>query len=99
MSRGGKRLLWILAILAGVILLVMTALQIVLNSRKVRQIVDDAAAESVDGTLAYSRIHFDVFRSFPRLRVTVDSLSLTYPHERWAAYDSLGPSSPMLAFG
>ena len=32
----------VLGIIAGVILLVMTALQIALNSRKVRQLVDDA---------------------------------------------------------
>ena len=77
MSKGAKRLVRVLAIVAGVILIIMTALQIVLNSRKVRQIVDDAAVEAVDGTLAYSRLRFDVFRSFPRLRVTVDSLSLS----------------------
>lgn len=99
MSKGAKRLLRVLAIVAGVILIIMTALQIVLNSRKVRQIVDDAAAEAIDGTLAYSRLHFDVFRSFPRLRVTVDSLSLTYPHDRFASYDALGPDSPLLAAG
>ena len=99
MSKGAKRLLRVLAIVAGVILIIMTALQIVLNSRKVRQIVDDAAAEAIDGSLAYSRLHFDVFRSFPRLRVTLDSLSLTYPHDRFAAYDGLGPESPLLAAG
>ena len=99
MSKGSKRLLWVLGIIAGVILLVMTALQIALNSRKVRQLVDDAVAQAVDGTLEYSRLRFDVFRSFPRLRVTIDSLSLTYPHERWAAYDGIGPSSRLLSFG
>ncbi|MBQ3710798.1 MAG: hypothetical protein II891_00170 [Bacteroidales bacterium] len=99
MSKAAKRLIRVLAIVAGVVLIIMTALQIVLNSRKVRQIVDDAAAEAIDGTLAYSRLHFDVFRSFPRLRVTLDSLSLTYPHDRFAAYDGLGPESPLLAAG
>ena len=99
MSRGGKRLLRALAIIAGVLLVIMTALQIVLNSKAVRQKVDAAAAEAVDGTLSYKRLHFDVFRSFPRIRLTIDDLSLTYPHDRWAAYDGLGPESPLLDFG
>lgn len=89
-----------LSIIAGVVLVIMAALQIVLNSRKVRQAVDDAAAGAItEGTLAYSRLHFDVFRSFPRLRVTLDSLSITYPHDRFAAYDRTGPASPLLGFG
>ena len=99
MSKGAKRLLRVLAIVAGVLLIIMTALQIVLNSRKVRSLVDNAAAEAIDGTLAYSRLHFDVFRSFPRIRVTLDSLSLTYPHDRFAAYDGIGPASPLLDAG
>lgn len=77
----------ILAIL-GFIAVLMTALQICLNSRMVTGAIDDFDAAHIDGTLSYKDLRVSVFGSFPRIRVTIDSVSVTYPHDKFAEYDS-----------
>ena len=94
-----RRLAKIAGIIAGVLAVLIVALQIVLNSRFVRNAIDKAAAENINGSLRYSRIHFSLIKAFPRLRVDVDSLSITYPHELFAQYDGVGAPSPLLAEG
>lgn len=68
----------------------VAALQVLLHSRVVTNLVDRYASEYVDGDLGYSRLDISLFKSFPNIRVTIDSLSLTYPHDRFARYDGKG---------
>ncbi len=91
----GKVLLVILAIVAGV----MVLLQVLLNTPLTRRIVDKAVAENVDADLDYSRLRFSFFKAFPRMRVTLRDLSLTYPHDRFAAYDDAPLKSRLLDAG
>ena len=94
-----RRLAKIAGIIAGVIAVLIVALQIVLNSKFVRNTIDKAAAESINGSLRYSRLHFSLIKAFPRLRVDIDSLSITYPHELFAEFDGQGAPSPLLDEG
>lgn len=83
---GRRRLplvLRIALILCAILCCVVVALQIVLNSRAVHEKIDSLASSLVDGNLSYKDFHFS---TFPGIRLTVDSLSLTYPHERFASY-------------
>lgn len=68
-------------------MVLLLALQVVLNSRVVTRYIDKFASEYIDGELNYSDIKVSVIGSFPRLRVTIDSLSLTYPHDKFAEFD------------
>ena len=99
MSRGMRKLARIAGIVAGVIAVIIVALQIVLNARFVRNIIDKAAAENINGQLRYSRLHFSLIKAFPRLKVEIDSLSITYPHELFSQYDGAGAPSPLLSEG
>ena len=94
-----RRLARVAGIVAGVIAVIIVVLQIVLNSSMVRNAIDKAAAESINGSLRYSSLHFSLIKAFPRLRVDIDSLSITYPHELFAEYDGQGAPSPLLAEG
>ena len=78
----------IVAIVCGVVALLVIVLQIVLNMPFVSSIVDKYAGEFINGKVEYSRLDFSLIRNFPKLRVTVDSLSLTYPHSRYPESDS-----------
>lgn len=69
----------------------LAVLQIALNSRVLGQILSRVAAEYVDGDVQFSHVHASVLRSFPLLNVSVDDFSITYPHGRFAAWDSLTP--------
>ena len=91
----GKTLLIVL----GAVILLLGVVSAVLNSGIARKVIDNLASENLDGTLDYSRLRVRLFSSFPNIAVELDSVSLTYPHERYAAYDGLGAPSRMLGAG
>ena len=98
MAKGKHRGLKALIIVLGTVVGLFLALQIVLNSRIVDKLVDKYAAQFVDGSVDYSRIKVSLGR-FPNISLRIDSLSLTYPHERFAAWDTLGVPSRMREAG
>lgn len=73
----------------GIWAVIVIVLQVVLNSQVLTRIVNDVAKEYVDGDVRFSGIRASMFRSFPNLNVTIDNFSITYPHDRFAAFDSL----------
>ena len=99
MKKGVRVLLWVTGVLAALVLVLMTVLQVVLNSRRFSSWLDETVAASLDGTLRHAPLRVSVFRTFPRIRVRLDSLSLTYPHERFSAYDGLSAPSRLLDAG
>lgn len=99
MAEGKHRWLKALLIVPGTILGLFLALQIVLNSRIVDKVVDKYAAQYIDGTLDYSDVKVSLLRNFPAVRLSIDSLSVTYPHDRYAAWDSLGVQSRLREAG
>lgn len=90
-----KIALWTAGIFCGLVLL----LQIGLNSGPAVNYAKGLLDESLDCNVKFSRMHVSLLRSFPNIRVTIDTLSLTYPHDRFAAYDVKGPHNPMLDEG
>lgn len=69
----------------------LAVLQVALNSKVLGQLLRRVATEYVDGDVQFSHVHASVLRSFPLLNVSVDDFSITYPHSRFAAWDSLTP--------
>lgn len=88
-----RKALKITGIAAGaiiaLILLALGALPLLLNSRIVTNLVDKYAAEYIDGELEYSGLHISLYRAFPRVEITLEDVALTYPHERFALYDTV----------
>ena len=70
----------------GFFALLFAGLQIALNSRLVTRAVDKFAEENIEGTLRYSRLRVSLLGSFPGVRVTLDSLSVTYPSDRYSSF-------------
>lgn len=100
MARKRKHIvLKVIGILVAIIVALPVALQLVLNSRIATGIVDKIAAENIDAELSYSDIRISLFRRFPKVRVSVDSLALTYPHDRYSQFDKSAVPSPLLAEG
>lgn len=87
----------VLASVLGLILIILAALPFVLNSKAVTKLMDKYAAEYIDGELAYSRLHVSLYRHFPRVGITLEDVAVTYPHERFAQYNTL--ASPLLDAG
>lgn len=80
-----------LAIVIGVLwVILLVVLQLMLTESFLRGAADKYLPEVVDGAdVTFSHIKASAIKSFPNLRVEIDSLCITYPHDRWAAYDSL----------
>ena len=92
-GRWWKILLWSVLGLWAVLLL---GIQVALNSKVLKRIATSLANEYVEGDVDFSSIKASVFKSFPNLNVSIDGFVLTYPHERFAAFDSLIPSGDSL---
>jgi hypothetical protein len=99
MKRPARIIAIVFASITAFFLLIMLGVQIFLNSGKARKIVDNVAVKAIDGSFVYSRLRFDVFGSFPSIRVTIDTVSITYPSERFACQDGLGREYPLLDAG
>lgn len=81
--------LWTLGTVVGLVLLVLVTLQVVLRPKVLTRIVNRVAAEYVEGELNFSEVKAHVIKSFPYLHLEARDFSITYPHSRYARYDSL----------
>ena len=100
MKKGVRRLCIVSGAIVAFLAALVLALELVLNSSWVRGKIDAAAAAAIpEGSLSYSRLHFSTIKSFPRLSVNIDSLSVTYPHSLYSEFDRVGLRRPMLSEG
>lgn len=75
------------ALLWGVALI---AIQVLLSSSFLTKTAEKYVSEYVDADVSFGRISASVFKSFPNLNVEVSDVRVTYPHDRFAPYDSIG---------
>ena len=95
-GRVRKWLKGILIAFLGLWAVVIIALQLLLSSAFLTKVVNRLADRYVDGTVTFSDVKASMFRSFPNLNVSIGDFSLTYPHDRYAAYDSVATVSDSL---
>jgi len=75
--------------LVSLVLILLVALQVILRPKVLTGIVNQVAATYVDGgELTFDRVKASVIKDFPHLNFTIDGGALTYPHDRFAAFDS-----------
>ena len=90
-----KPLLWTLGILLGV----MTILEIALSGPVLTRIVNNVAAEYVDGKLEFGKARMSFFRRFPAVTLTLEEVSLTYPAERFDSLERVGVQGHLMHAG
>ncbi|MBR1491086.1 MAG: hypothetical protein IJ611_10305 [Bacteroidales bacterium] len=75
--------------LVSLVLILLVALQVILRPKVLTGIVNQVAATYVDGgELTFDRVKASVIKDFPHLNFTIDGGALTYPHDRFSAFDS-----------
>jgi hypothetical protein len=79
----------VLLSLVGLVLVLLVALQILLRPSVLTGIVNSVAANLVEGEVSFREVRAHVIKSFPFLNIDAKELSITYPHERYARYDSV----------
>lgn len=95
MKRIIKILLWIIGIWIGI----MIAAQIVLSTSVLTDIVNKVAAEYVDGSISFGKANVSLFRRFPKVSMTLEDFSITYPAERFDSLERAGVQGHMLYHG
>ena len=85
-KRGWKIFRNILLTVAGIWAVILIALQIALTPEVLTGAVNKAASQMVDGDVSFGKVRASVFRHFPYVSVTFDSLAVTYPSDRFEAY-------------
>ena len=88
-----------LASLVGLFVVLLAASQMILNTKWITDVIDEFAVEYIDGKLAYSRPKVSVISSFPSVRVRLDSVSLTYPHDLFQRDDRRGGALGLCGVG
>ena len=82
----------VLAVL-GVFLLLLVTLQVVLRPGVLTSLINRFAADYVEGDVSFREVRAHVIKTFPYLNVEAADFALTYPHERYAVYDTLYPDT------
>ena len=83
----------------GAVILLMAGVQIFLNSRAADRLIAKITGGIIDADLEYSSLQVSPWKRFPKVSLSIDSLSITYPHERFSRFDSLGIVNPLPAAG
>jgi len=95
----GKIFLKTAAWAAGIWAALLVVIQIVLSPAFLTKALAAMTRDHIDGELKFGKVSASVFRHFPNISMTLDDVSLTYPSERFAAYDSTGPGNRFLKAG
>ena len=75
------------------ILVLLIALQILLRPSVLTGLVNKYAPQFVEGNIEFSTIRARLIKSFPYASVEAEELRITYPHQRYARFDSIYPPS------
>lgn len=94
-----KALKWILISLAALLTVLIVAVSVALSPRVLTGIVNKVAAGYVDGSARIGRARISILRTFPDAVVEIDTILVTYPHDKFERFDSTGIFSPLLSGG
>lgn len=85
----GKRRTWlkVLAWIAAVWAVILIIIQIALSPAVLTRLANGFAADYIDGNVSFGKVSLSVFRNFPNLNVSFDSVSVTYPSDRFRSIE------------
>ena len=94
-----RTLLKIAAWVAGIWLAIMIIVQIVLSSSILTGLLNKYADEFIDGDITFGKAQVSLFRRFPKVTMTLEDFSITYPSERYDSLERVGAQGHMLFHG
>ena len=84
------KVLKVLGIVLGILwVLIIILLQLVLTESFLTEAVNKYVPEAIEGArLEFKHINATAIRSFPYLRITMDTVAVVYDHDKYAGYDA-----------
>ena len=89
----------IAAWVTGVWLAIMIIAQIILSSSVLTGLINKYADEFIDGDITFGKAQVSLFRRFPKVSMTLEDFSITYPSERYDSLERAGVQGHMLYQG
>ena len=83
----GRRLLKVLIWIAAVWAAILVVIQIALSPAVLTRMVGNFASKYIDGEVSFGKVSLSIFKSFPNVNVTLDTVCVTYPSDRFAALE------------
>ena len=74
-----KAIAWIAAIWAAILIII----QIALSPAVLTRLAGSFADSFIDGQVSFGKVSLSVFKNFPNINVSFDSVSVTYPSDRF----------------
>lgn len=74
----------------SVVLVILILLQLILSENTIKRLADKYIPQYVDANVGIGGISVSVFKSFPNIDLNLSKVDITYPHTRFAQYDSVG---------
>ena len=81
-----KAALWIIGIWA----VLLVVLQLTLSEKVLTKLVNKYAAEYIDGDISFGGAKVSMFKKFPRVCISLDDFSITYPADRFDEQEKMG---------
>lgn len=88
-KKGWKIVRGILIGIVALLIVLIVAFQILLRPSVLTGLVNKYAPQFVEGNVEFSEICATIIKSFPFAGVEAKDLNITYPHERYARFDSV----------
>lgn len=99
MRKALRVVLVVVVVLLALPLLLLWSLQFFAGSEKAEALIARLLRENVDAEVSYANLQVSLMQRFPRVTLQLDSLEVTYPHTRYAAFDSAAVPSRLLDAG
>lgn len=94
-----KTLLKVTAWLIGIWAVLLVSLQVTLSEKVLTKLVNKYAAEYIEGDLSFGSASVSMFKRFPRVFLTLEDFSVTYPSDRFEQAEKEGIQSRMIYHG
>lgn len=91
----GKTAAWVI----GIWLALMVVLQVILSPGVMTRIINNVAAEFIDGDISFGKASASVFKRFPKVTLSIEDFSITYPAERFDSLERAGAQGHLLHHG
>ena len=90
-----KVILWLTGILVSLVII----LQILLSSSLLPSVINKVAGDYIDADISFGKAEVSIFRRFPKITMTLEDFSVTYPAEKFDSLERAGVQSHMIYHG
>lgn len=90
-----KVALWIIGFWA----VLLAILQVTLSEKVLTKLVNKYATEYIDGDITFGSVSVSMFKQFPRIFLSLDEFSITYPTDRFDAQEKMGAQGHLVRHG